>query len=93
MIAGAAGYDDQDVLRLLDDPQRALTVHVVDTVAAPHAEHLRVALADLGERDAGVLEERPARALLVEALAGGDGGVLGTEDEQCLLAHEHVVGA
>lgn len=85
-MAGAAGHHDQDVLRFLDDAQRALAVHLVDTVAPPHAEHLGVALADLGERDAGVLEERPARALLVEALAGGDGGVLGAEDEEGFLA-------
>jgi len=41
VVADAVGHDDQDELRLLDDAQRALAVHLVDTVSAPHAENLR----------------------------------------------------
>src|SRR6266852_7815215 len=92
VIPRATGHDDDDVLRLLDDPQRPPPVYALDTVAAPDAQDVRVALADLLERDAGVVEQRLTHPLLVEALARHDCGMLGAEYEERFLAHEHVVG-
>ena len=57
MISGAAGHDDDDVIRLLNDPQRPLTVPILDTVGASNAQDIHVALADLLEGDTGVLEQ------------------------------------
>ena len=93
MISGAAGHDDDDVIRLLNDPQRPLTVPILDTVGASNAQDIHVALADLLEGDTGVLEQGKTHPLLVEALFRRNRGMLGAEDDGRLLAHEHVVGA
>jgi len=46
VIPGAAGHDDDDVVRLLNDPQRPPTVPFLDTVAAPHAQDVPSPLRD-----------------------------------------------
>src|SRR5258706_2798923 len=94
VVARAPGHDDDDVRRLLRDPQRSpAALHLLDTAAAPHAQDGRVALADVLERNAGAREQRLTHPLLVEALARGERGVLWAEHEQRLLAHEHDVRA
>src|SRR5439155_615824 len=93
VIPRASGDDDDDVLRLLGNPQGPSTVPLLDTATAPHAQDVGVALADLLEWDAGVLEQGLTHASLVEALPRRNRGMLGAEYEERFLAHEHVVGA
>jgi hypothetical protein len=68
MFPRAAGDDDDDdVLRLLGDPQRP-PVDVLDAVAAPDAQNVRVALTDLLEWYAGKAIARAIVASISSAL-------------------------
>ena len=68
MISRASGHDDDDVLRLLGDPQRPPPVDVLDAVAAPDAQNVRVALTDLLEWYAGKAIARAIVASISSAL-------------------------